>query len=278
LNLIPECEQPQLPVESAKERRPNETQVWHGPVLTPRQERILFALVGWEREADGSEFFLIEVLTGTFFDGHADFPVSRSDVEQLAAKGYLHVRRTRDDLIASVTAEGQAYYESHQAARHPAEVLADQFRDYVDTRAEQFYPDSAKLLGEAADRLWATRSDAQVNEVGFKVRGALQQFAQAYYRHFYPRALEEPIPADKRLDSVSKVIRHLQHERGDTDTIFADALFAYWRALLRLDQKVVHGSEDPPRPLRWQDGQRVLLHAYLAIADLHAYATGERMG
>ncbi len=110
--------------------------------------------------------------------------MSRSDVEQLGARRYLHLRGTGDDLIASVTAEGYAYYESHQGTQHPAEVLAAQFREYVDTRAEQFYPDSARVLGEAADRLWAARGDKEVNEVGFKVRDALQSFAQVYYVRF----------------------------------------------------------------------------------------------
>jgi hypothetical protein len=278
LELIPECEPPVSRVEGGNGRRTNEVQVRHGPLITPRQERILFALANWEREADDSEFALIEISAGTFFDGHRDFPVTRSDVEQLGAKGYVHLRAAGDELIAAVTAEGYAYYDSHQGSQHPAEVLAVQLREYVDTRAEQFYPDSAKLLGKAADRLWAARGDAEVNEVGFKVREALQTFAQAYYRRFYPRASDEPVPAEKTLDAVSGVIRYMQRERGATDTAFADALFAYWRGLLGLDQKVVHGSQDVQRPLRWQDGQRVLLHAYLVIADLHAFATGDRIG
>lgn len=228
----------------------------------------------WERAGDDPEFHLIQVVgsNGTFFNGQNDFPVVRSDVEQLGARSYLHIRYTpRGGLIASLTADAHSYYEAHQGAHHPAEQLAEQIRTYVDTRAMSFYPEADAHLREAARRLWAARRDADVKDVGDKCRDAIQSFASAFYQRFYPRSTDEPIPTEKTADHVSKVIRYMQQERGDTDTRFADALFEYWRSLIDLDQKVVHSSQQTERPLRWQDGSRIVLHAYLLIGDLHAY-------
>ncbi len=75
---------------------------------------------------------------------------------------------------------------------------------------------------------------------------------------------------------VSRVIRHLQSTRGDTDTNFDDALFQFWRQLLEVIQKLVHDSTTPERPLTWEDGRRAVLYSYLVIGELHLLATGER--
>jgi hypothetical protein len=149
-------------------------------------------------------------------------------------------------------------------------------REYVDTTAIAAYPEAAQRLQEAAEALWSARHDTDVTEVGFKCREALQSFAVAYYARFYPRAAHEPIPKEKTGDLVSKVIRHLQQTRGETDTSFADALYGFWRRLIDLDQKVVHDSTTPDRPLNWEHARRVLLYSYLVIGELHLLATGGR--
>jgi hypothetical protein len=250
---------------------------WSGPPVTASQQQLLFALVEWERAGE-DEFMLVSTMRTRHFVKHASVPVRQSDVEQLAAKGYLYVRAPRGTLIASVTAEGHAYYEAHQGAQHPAELLASQVRQYVDTSAMGVYPDADALLREAAQRLWAARRDAEVEDVGDKCRDAIQSFAQTYYQRFYPRASEEPVPREKTVDAVSKVFRHLQATRGEKDTTFANAMFGFWQALIGQVQKVVHGSEQRDRPLRWDDGQRIVLHTYLLIGELHRYATGEHIG
>jgi hypothetical protein len=173
---------------------------------------------------------------------------------------------------------GYAYYEAHQGAQHPAELLASQVRQYVDTSAMGAYSEADAHLREAAKRLWAARRDADVKDVGDKCRDAVQAFAQTYYERFYPGAAEEPVPRDKTLDAVGKVFGHLQALRGEKDTSFADAMFEFWKALIGSVQKVVHGSEQRDRPLRWDDGRRIVLHTYLLIGELHRYATGERIG
>jgi hypothetical protein len=196
---------------------------WSGPPITPRQQRTLFALVEWERVEENGEFMLVETNQGDFFIGHDDLKTTRSDVEQLVQKGYLHGYSPKGTLIASVTAEGHAYYEAHHGTQHPAEQLAEQVRAWVDTQAVANYPEVDGHLREAARRLWATWRDADVKDVGDKCRDAVQAFAQAYYSRFYPRASEEPVPTDSSLDAVSKVLRHLQATRGERDTAFADA-------------------------------------------------------
>jgi hypothetical protein len=127
---------------------------------------LLFALVAWERA--GQDEFMLAGSRANFFIGHSDLNLSRSDVEQLIAKKYLYGRAPKGTLIVSVTAEGHAYYEAEQGAQHPAELLANQVREYVDSRAMADYQDSAALLREAAQRLWASRRDAEVKDVGDK--------------------------------------------------------------------------------------------------------------
>jgi hypothetical protein len=220
---------------------------------------------------------LVELLGGSsFFPGH-DLQVERSDLEQLAGKSYLHARTGPGGLLSvSVTAEGYAYYEAHQGEHHPAEQLAARVREYVDTTAAAAYPEAAVRLHEAAKELWAARRDADVTPVGFKCREALQCFAQTYYTRFYPRATAEPLAKEKTGDLVSKVVRHLQQERGETDTFFDDALYQFWRRLIDLNQKVVHNVTTPARPLTWEDGRRVVLYSYLVIGELHMLATSGR--
>lgn len=217
-----------------------------------------------------------EVLGGSFIDGHDETPVERSDLEQLAVKSYLHLREPSGTLFVSVTAEGHAYYEDHQRERHPPEQLAMRVREYVDTTAAVAYPEAAVRLQEAAAELWSARQDADVTPVGFKCREAVQSFAQTYYARFYPRAAAEPLAKEKTGDLVSKVVRHLQEERGEKDTAFDDALYQFWRRLIDLNQKVVHDVTTPDRPLSWEDGRRVLLYSYLLIGELHLLATGDR--
>lgn len=119
---------------------------WSGPLITPRQQRLLFAMVEWERAGEDPEFVLFEILRRrTVFNNHNELPVLRSDVEQLGTKNYFHVRRYLGDvgdLFASLTAEAHAYYEAHQGAHHPAEQLAEQIRTYVDTSAMSFCPEA----------------------------------------------------------------------------------------------------------------------------------------
>src|SRR6266536_86361 len=166
------------------------------PALTNRQRQVLFTLVDWERAAPGTGDFILRLsIAGAYFVGHQDARIERSDLEQLGAKGYLHVRQPpkRGGLMVSLTAEGHAFYEDHQREHQPAEQLAARVRQYVDTAAAAVYPDAVARLGEAADALWSARHDPDVTSVGFTCREALQSFALAYYARFYPRAQDEPI-------------------------------------------------------------------------------------
>jgi len=166
------------------------------PALTNRQRQVLFTLVDWERATPGTGDFILRLsIAGAYFVGHQDARIERSDLEQLGAKGYLHVRQPpkRGGLMVSLTAEGHAFYEDHQREHQPAEQLAARVRQYVDTAAAAVYPDAVARLGEAADALWSARHDPDVTSVGFTCREALQSFALAYYARFYPRAQDEPI-------------------------------------------------------------------------------------
>jgi predicted nucleotide-binding protein len=83
------------------------------PRITPRQEEALFHLVEWEQTGERS-FIHTSTHSGSGIAGH-DEEIERSDLEQLAAKGYLHQSfGSSGGYTVSVTAEGHHYYDERK--------------------------------------------------------------------------------------------------------------------------------------------------------------------
>lgn len=188
------------------------------------------------------------------------------DVEELANKGLLNLRRTgRDKAVFDVRPAGFRYYEELRRRQGAAfERVETILRMSLDSgRFRELYPEAFERWSRAEALLWRADIDANVTTVGHILREGIQQFATELLGHF-PSPDVDPNPQHDQ--ARVKAVLKLQGEMIGKTT--RKALEAHWATLSNLVQRLVHGAQREGESLTWEDARRAVFLTVSAMVAI----------
>ncbi|KPJ53500.1 MAG: hypothetical protein AMJ37_01320 [Dehalococcoidia bacterium DG_18] len=196
--------------------------------LSPHDETILFRLVEIERSLPSEEQsrrFKVEVVSSP---GEAPLAVIqpattskafklKTDVgcfQELRAAGYIvggrgissrlegNVTARSLDIVQLLESAFDYYDEKHDFPT----TLADERREFVDSRISTAYPEVVAYMKKAYDAIWVDQPEGNWSSVAHDCQDALKTFANNLYKSEYASTLkkEEPSYADfeEKLDII----------------------------------------------------------------------------
>jgi hypothetical protein len=247
-----------------------------GVLLRPEQEDLLVTLVEAERKLPRGEreqfmFFPTLADPGLAHPGlpGREIPVYVGDLDALSSAGLLHETWTRSGArLFDITPAGLAAYEAiKKRSGAPVEQLEEDMRHYLDAEVfQKRYPRAYRKWAEAAEKLWSSDSEEQLNTVGHLCREAIQEFAAALVERYKPP--EVSLDKAHDINRIQAVLDQNAARLGTRVSEFLEALLNYWRTVSRLVQRQVHGSQKEDRPLVLEDGRRVVFHTAVVMYEV----------
>jgi hypothetical protein len=247
-----------------------------GVLLRPEQEELLVTLVEAERNLPRGEreqfmYFPTLVEPSLAHPGlpGREIPVYIGDLDALSSAGLLRETWTPSSVrLLDITPTGVAVYEAiKQRSSAPVEQLEEELRRYLDADVfQKRYPRAYRKWLEATDKLWSSDSEEQLNTVGHLCREAIQEFATALVERHKPSEVDKDKAHD--INKIQAVLDQNAARLGTRVSDFLEALLNYWRAVSRLVQRQVHGSQKEDRPLVLEDGRRVVFQTAVVMYEV----------
>jgi hypothetical protein len=246
-----------------------------GVLLRPEQEDLLVTLVEAERNlprGEREQFMYFPTLVEPSL-AHPGLPgreirVYVGDLDTLTNAGFLYETWNRSSArMFDITPTGFAVYEAiKQRSGAPVQQVEDELRHYLDADVfQKRYPRAYRKWLEATDKLWSSDSEEQLHTVGHLCREAIQEFATALVERHKPTEVSSDKARD--INRIQAVLDQNAARLGTRVSDFLEALLAYWRAVSRLVQRQVHGSQED-RPLVLEDGRRIVFHTAVVMYEV----------
>jgi hypothetical protein len=193
---------------------------------------------------------------------------SRGDAEVLAQAGFLRLSwGSRGDPLFYVLPEGIAYYEQMMAASPAVETVEEEIRRYLsDPEFKKVHAQALAKWEHAAGLLWAADSQRQLTTIGHLCREALQEFAASLAQQ--QKVDVSAIEGAKIVARLKAIFTARSAKLGTTESLFLDALVAYWGTVSDLVQRQEHGSQREGEPLAWEDGRRVVFQTCAVMYEV----------
>jgi len=256
--------------------------------LSPHDETILFKLVEIERSLlreEQSRRFQVKV-----FSKPSEAPTAliqtattskeyilKTDAEcfrELSKAGYVKgsvVKSRRRDgnitvenlVIVRLLESAFGYYdEKHDFPT----ILADERREFVDSKISTDYPEVAAYLKNAYDAIWVDQPECNWSSVSHICEDALKSLADKLYKSEYAAKLneEEPNNADfeEKLDiTIRSNAAGSSHEE--------------LRKLLTSLNKYMHARRHDAETTR-EEAKRCVLYTYLVMSEIYVLIQGDK--
>jgi hypothetical protein len=228
-------------------------------VLQPLEKAILVAIDRLTRDKynDTDSEQVSDELKAMGFELPPVMPYERLFL-QLRDEGYLGQATTRTGgngvVLVELTPQGREVAHEHG---DPAEdVWSDARRLLGSELFEKAYPGAYAPWADAAGRLLGDQPGAELAQIGFSCRDAVQAFAGELQER-YPPATPEP-DATKTKNRLKSVITTYKLRLGDRRSAVLDAMLELWHADVDLIQRQTHANERVGKPLGVNDGRRVV--------------------
>lgn len=255
--------------------------------LSPHDETILFKLVEIERSLpreEQSRRFQAKVLSSPNEAPAAMIqPATTSKVyrlktdaecfRELREAGYVRGGGARSShLEGSVTVRNldvvqllESAFEYYNEKHDFPTSLADERREFVDSRISTDYPEVASYLKKAYDAIWADQPEGNWSSVAHICQDALKAFADKLYESEYASKLSEEEPSSANFE-----------EKLDL-TIRANALGSSHeelRKLLTRLNKYMHARRHDMGTTR-EEAKRCVLYTYLVMSEIYELIQGD---
>lgn len=250
--------------------------------LSPHDETILFKLVEIERSLpreDQSRRFQVKVLRSSHEAPAAMIQPATSSMEyrlktdaecfrELKEAGYVRGGGSKSyHLEGSVTVQNLDVVHLLESAfvyydeKHDFPTsLADERREFVDSRISTDYPEVAAYLKRAYDAIWADQPEGNWSSVAHICQDALEAFADKLYESEYASKLNEEEPSDADFEEKLGIIIRANASGSSHEEL---------RKLLTSLNKYMHARRHDKGTAR-EEAKRCVLYTYLVMSEIYA--------
>lgn len=255
--------------------------------LSPHDETILFHLVEIEKSLpreEQSRRFQVEVVSKP---GEAPAaiiqPATTSKVyklktdaqcfAELGAAGYIsggmHVSShlegaitVKNLTVVQLLESAFGYYdEKHDFPTS----LADEHREFVDSRISTVYPEVVAYLKKAYDAIWVDQPEGNWSSVAHDCQDALKTFANNLYKSEYASALNEEEPSYADFEQKLSIIIRANASGSRQEEL---------RKLLVSLNNYIHARRHDMGTTR-EEAKRCVLHTYLLMSEIYELIRGK---
>jgi hypothetical protein len=143
--------------------------------------------------------------------------------------------------------------------------------DVAKAKLAELCPAALEELEEAEVALRSGEDENDWSRVGHQCRVALQDFAEAAYQRCCPSAPKEPLPLDKPLIKLRRVLGCL---KSSVSVSQSDLISAMLEPVNAIVQKTEHRSAKEGKPLTERDAERCFVMTALLLDEALALFTG----
>ena len=251
--------------------------------LSPHDETILFQLVEIEKNLpreEQSRRFQVKIQKRPSEAPVADIQPSttsrqfnlKTDVEcfrALAAAGFIsggglmssHLAGSARVLRLSTVQLLESAFGYYDEKHDFPTSLADERREFVDSRISTHYPEVVAYLKKAYDTIWVDQPEDNWSSVAHDCQGALRAFADAVHKPDYASKLGEELPSQSNV-----VINLEQTIRANTDD-------EQLRGLLVKLNHYANARRHDTGTTR-DEAKRCVLYTYLIMSEIYELIQG----
>jgi len=191
---------------------------------------------------------------------------------ELAAAGYIsggrvissHLKAVGTELhldIVQLLKSAFGYYdEKHDFPTS----LADERREFVDSRISTDYPEVAAYLKKAYDAIWADQPEGNWSSVAHICQDALETFANKLYKSEYASKLSEEEPSEADFEEKLDIIIRANASGSELEKL---------RKLLTSLNKYMHARRHDIGTTR-EEAKRCVLYTYLVMSEIYELIQG----
>ena len=138
--------------------------------------------------------------------------------------------------------------------------MADERREFVDSRISTDYPEVAACLKKAYDAIWADQPEGNWSSVAHICQDALKAFADKLYESEYASKLSEEEPSSANFEEKLDIIIRANASGSSHEEL---------RRLLTSLNKYMHARRHDIGTTR-EEAKRCVLYTYLVMTEIYA--------
>ena len=249
--------------------------------LSPHDETILFKLVELEKSLpheDQSRRFNVEVVSSrTEAPAAMIKPATSSKVERLKTDadcfrelreaGYVSGGLSKSShLEGNITVRNLSVVELLESAfvyydeKHDFPTsLANERREFIDSRISTVYPEVVAYLKKAYDAIWVDQPEGNWSSVAHDCQDALETFANKLYKSEYASKLSEKEPGEADFEEKIDIIIRANASGDKKEKL---------RKLLTSLNAYMHARRHDMGTTR-EEAKRCVLYTYLVMTEIY---------